>query len=195
VVRAPVSALVAGGSTNVRGGNGAGISGQGGVDVIGVDRDLAAGRVPGHVLVQYSKNRLLGRLIVGKDAGGAEESGLLAGVPVELDRVLGGVLGVGQDAQGLEDGHGSGAVVICAGGTSGRGAGGGVEMGSDGDDGAVGAGDLGDYGGLVEGVGELGDGDGRVGGRYALDFVEEPGGGLGAVGALVVAVVVAVRCC
>jgi hypothetical protein len=47
-------------------------------------------------------------------------------------------------------------------------------------------------GGLVEGVRETADGDGRVGAGNGGDLVEEPGGSLGARGRAVVTVVVAV---
>lgn len=58
----------------------------------------------------------------------------------------------------------------------------------------AGSGNLDDDGRLAEGVGELGDGNGRVGSRNSLDLVEQPGGGLGTVGGAVVAVVEARYC-
>lgn len=114
VVRAPVSATISSRGTDVRLGDGSDVAGEAGVDVVGVEGDLAVGGIAGHVLVEEGEDVLLGGLVVGENTGRAEETALLSGVEVELEAVLGGVFGVGQHAQGLEDGDGAGAVVVCS---------------------------------------------------------------------------------
>lgn len=95
MIRAPIPALITRSSPNIRSGNSAGVGAQRGVHVIRINRDLAVGRIPSHVLVEDAEDGLLGRLVAGEDARRPEQAALLARVPVELDGVLGGVLGVG----------------------------------------------------------------------------------------------------
>jgi hypothetical protein len=108
---------------------------------------------------------------------------------VELERVLGLELGVGQDAQRLEHDDGAGAVVLGARAASGRRPTRAVEVRAGNDQVGRVARDLDDDGGLVEGVAELSDGDGGVDGGDRLGGVEEPVGGFRAVAAAVVTVV------
>jgi len=189
VIRAPIPASIAGRGPRVRRSHDARVGGQAGVHVVGVDGDLAAGRVAGHVLVDHGEHVLVGRLVVGEHGLRAEEAALLAAVEVELESVLGRVPRVGEHAEGLEDDDHAGAVVVGARAAGGGRAAGGVIVGRDDHQAGVAPRDLGDDGRLVEGVGEAGDGDGRVGGGDRGDGVEEPGPGLRAVGAPVVAVV------
>ena len=75
---------------------------------------------------------------------------------MEFKGVFGGEFGVGEDAEGFEDGDYTGAVVVCAGATGGGRAAGGVEVRSDDYEGAGLARDAGDDVGLGEGVRDLG---------------------------------------
>ena len=148
------------------------------IDIICVDRNHAAGRVPRHVLVDHGQNTLCAGLVTLEDFAGPQHPALLARVEVELERVFRLELRGREDAERFEDDHHARAVVDCA-GAAGRGvAAGGVEVGTYNDcvteqrlgvgllrwvggrggstEIGAGAGNSGDDGGLVEfGVREL----------------------------------------
>lgn len=192
MIRAPVAAR--GGrrrSTSVLRSNNADVGSQGRVNIVSVHRDAPTGGVARHVLVQHSNDGAALGPVLGEDLLGPEQTALLAAVEVELEGVGRAEAGLGEDAEGLEDDDGAGAVVVGAGRAGGRRSGRGVVVGSDDDGAGVGAGDGGDDGGLVEGMGHAADGDGRVGRGDAADGVEEPVAGFSAGGGPVVAVVVA----
>lgn len=163
-----------GSSTGVRSNNSRDILGQSGIDEISVDSNLVAGREASHVLVQHGQDVLAIGLVLGEDSLGTQKATLLTAVPVELDGVLGLEARLSQDTEGLEDGDGAGTVVVGAGAAGGGGAGSGVHVGTDDDEVGLLAGNLGDDGGLVVGVGEAVDGDGGVGGTDFGDLVKEP---------------------
>lgn len=82
------------------------------------DLRVAVRGVAGHVLVEHGGDVAAGALVGAEDVLAAEQAGLLAGVPVELDCVLrlAGLerLVAEQHAQRLEDGHAAGGVVVDA---------------------------------------------------------------------------------
>jgi hypothetical protein len=98
------------------------VGGQAGVNVVLEDNSTSARRVTRHVLVQEGQDVGTSRAVVAEDVGGAQEATLLATVPVELDGVLGGEAGVGEDAQGLKQVDGAGAIVVGARGAGSGGA-------------------------------------------------------------------------
>lgn len=87
----------------------------------------------GAVLVEHGEHAPARGLVVGEDVHGAAAAGLLGGVEVELERVLGPVARLGEDAQSLEDDDGAGPVVVGAGAPGLDGAAGRVEVGPDDD--------------------------------------------------------------
>lgn len=181
------------------------------VGVVGDDGGGAAGRVARHVLVDVGHDRLALGLVLGPDLGGAHQANLLAGVPVELERVLRGEAGLGKNAKRLEDNDRAGGVVVGTRGPRGGRSAGGVHVSADDDyNSTVSIPDLlnshrtlshtqlfavtrdtGNHGGLVKvGVRELLDSDGRVGRCELLDMLEHPVGSLGTSLRLAVASVV-----
>lgn len=189
MIRASITALIASRGAGISSRNDAGVGSQRSVDIVGIDGDLAAGRVSSHVLVHDGIHALTSGLVAGEDGSRAKETTLFGRVEVELERVLGSELGVGENAESLEDDDDAGAVVVGARSTCGGRAAGRVIVGAHDNQVAAGTGDLGDDGGLVPRVGELGHGDGRVGRGNRDDGVIQPGAGLCAVGGLVVPVV------
>lgn len=124
MVGAPVSADVAGGrAAGVLSSNETDVGGKSGIDyqesvmllhacmismsdeltIVVVDRELAGGRVTGHILVDEGKDGFSGGLVVGEDSLGTEKAALLTGVEVELEGVLGLEAGVGENAESLKD--------------------------------------------------------------------------------------------
>ena len=189
MIRASITALVAGRGAGISSSDDAGVGSQRGVDIVGIDGDLAAGRVSRHVLVHDGVHALARGLVVGEDGGRAKETALFGSVEVELEGVLGSELGVGKNAESLENDNDAGAVVVGAGSTCGGRAAGRVVVRAHDHQVAAGAGDLGDDGGLVPRVGELGHGDLGVGRGDGHDRVVQPGAGLSAVAGLIVPVV------
>lgn len=120
MVRASIAAGVACRRRNIRRGYHPRVRSQGRVHIVGIDGDLPARRVAGHVLVDHGQHLLAGRLVVGEDGLGAEQSALFAGVEVELERVLGLKARAGQDPERLENDDDAGTVVVGA-GAAGRG--------------------------------------------------------------------------
>lgn len=159
------------------------------VRIIVIRADLPGRGVPGHVGVHDREDGFAAGFVVAEDVAGAEQAGFFARVEVEFHGVSRGVVGVCEDAEGFHQDDAAGGVVDGAGAAGGGGAAGGVEVGAYDDEVGGGAGDAGDDAGLGVGVGELGDGDARVGGADGFDGVEEIGCGLGPVGGFVVAVV------
>lgn len=90
------------------------------VDIVGVGGRPAPGGVARHVLVEEGEDGGALGAVGAEDVLRAEQAALLAAVPVELDGILGREVGVDEDAEGLEEVDGGGAVVVGS-----RGAGGG----------------------------------------------------------------------
>lgn len=126
MIRAPIPARIASRYTHIRRRNGAHIRRQRGVNIVGVNRDLAARRITRHVLVDDSEHLLAGRLVVRKHTLRAEQAAFLTGVEVELKRGAGLELGLGQDPEGFQDDDHARAVVVSAGAAGGGRAAGGV---------------------------------------------------------------------
>lgn len=190
MVGASVAALIGGSNASVSGSDHTDVRSQSAVNVVGVDGNLPAGGVAGHVLVHNSEDGLAGGLVVGKDSSRAKETTLLTAVEVELEGVLALELVVGQDTERFHEDDNTGGVVISAGSTCGGRAGGGIIVSGNDDEVSGVSGNLDDDGGLVEGVGKLGDGDGWVDSDEADEGVVEPSTGLGAVGGPVVTVMI-----
>lgn len=189
VVRTPVPARVGRIRAQIRGDDPPDVGEQPGVGIVVVGADFARGGVPGHVGVDDREYRFVGGLVGTEDVARAEQADFFARVEVEFDGVARGVFGGCEHAQGFHEDDAAGGVVDGARAAGGGGAAGGVEVGAYDDEVGGGAGDAGDDAGLGVGVGELRDGDARVGGAEGVDGVEEVGCGLGPVGGFVVPIV------
>lgn len=114
MIRASIPALIARRSTSISRRNYARVRSQRRIDIIRIDRNLAAGRVSSHVLVHDGIHALSLALVAAEDSSGAQKTALFGRVEVELERVLGSELGVGENAEGFEDDNDAGAVVVGA---------------------------------------------------------------------------------
>lgn len=101
--------------------------------VVVVDRELARGRVTGHILIDEGKDGLSSGLVVGEDSLRAKKAALLTGVEVELEGVLGLEASVGENAESLKDDNDTRAVVVSTGSTGSGRSSGGVEVGTNND--------------------------------------------------------------
>lgn len=189
MVRASIATPIASRLAGICGRNHSGVRRQRGVNIVGEDGNLSAGRISGHVLVHDGIHALASGLVAGENSSRTKETTLFGRVKVKLERVLGSELGVGENAESLEDDDDAGAVVVGAGPTCGGRAASRVIVRTHDNQIAAGAGDLGDDGGLVPRVGELRHGDGRIGGGDGDNGVIQPGTGLRAIAGLVVPVV------
>jgi hypothetical protein len=109
------------------------VGGQAGVNVVLEDNSTSTRGVTRHVLVQEGQDICTSRTVVAEDVSRAQQATLLATVPVELDGVLGGEAGVGENAEGLEQVDGASAIIVGARGASSGGASSRVEVGADND--------------------------------------------------------------
>ena len=190
VVGATVTAAVGPpGEVGVLVNNGGDESGEGGIGVVVDDPDLEVGlSVSGHVNVEHGVNGDALVLVDLSDGLAAQKADLLSSVPLELQGKLGDEATGGNDAKGLEDSHGAGAVVISTRGPVGVvGDVNAVEVGTNDDKTSrvVPAMDAGSDALLViAGVGKLGHGDVSPVGSSLLHASEEPVGGLNSSGAL-----------
>ena len=100
--------------------------GQAGVNVVDNDTDAlhlsslqGTGHMPGHILLQHGLDVSARLLVAGEDGLAPEQTTLLGAVPVKLECVgmlaLDDGLGLENDTECLENGHGAATIIVCAG--------------------------------------------------------------------------------
>lgn len=152
--------------------------------------------VSSHVLVQHGNDILPIALVLSENVLGAEQAGFLTGIPVEFNGIGSATLGhlgrLHHSAQGLEDGHGTGSVIVSSRGRIRGPFGDAVQVGAHDDDVVRLSRDGHNDAGLLEVVFDLLDSGALYAGiSYDLvDLVEKPIGRLDTGVGLVVPVVV-----
>lgn len=113
MVRAAVAAAGARGRDAGRGlGDASDVGREARVDIVGIDSQLAAGRVARHVLVEIGQHAAAVAAVVGKHVARAQQAALLAAIKVELERVLGRERRGHEHPQRLHDDHHAAAIVL-----------------------------------------------------------------------------------